>query len=65
MQPKRNYSALDMPAHLKLKERQDGQGTLGEQRDRDFKEEIRRREREIERQRMGLPSGGEEEEGIG
>ncbi len=30
VQPKRNYSALDMPAHLKLKERQPGQGGVEE-----------------------------------
>ena len=30
VQPKRAYSALDMPAHLKLKERQDGQGSKNE-----------------------------------
>ena len=51
MVPKRNYSALDMPAHLKLKERappRDG-ATL------DFKQELIRKERELERKRLGLP----------
>lgn len=38
VQPKRNYSALDMPAHLKLKERQPGQGDAGEQTQIDFKD---------------------------
>ena len=35
--PKRNYSALDMPSHLKLKDRQDGQGSKGDLAHHDFK----------------------------
>ena len=44
MVPKRNYSALDMPGHLTLKTRQDGQGSSAEQSLTDFREELRREE---------------------
>ncbi len=54
MVPKRNYSALDMPSHLKLKERQDGQGAKGEQVIQDFREELRRKERELEMKKRGI-----------
>ncbi len=57
MVPKRNYSALDMPAHLKLKERAPAQEGIP-----DFKQELLRKERELERKKLGLPPLEEEEE---
>ena len=45
--PKRNYSALDLPAHKVLKERREGQGSKTEQDVIDFREELLRKEREI------------------
>ena len=53
--PKRNYSALDMPAHLTLKQRHDGQGSTDEQKQVDFRAELIRKERERERAKLGLP----------
>lgn len=35
--PSRMYSSKDMPGHLKLKTRQDGQGSLEEQKETDFR----------------------------
>ena len=43
-QPKRNYSALDMPSHMKLKERRDGQGSKLEQDHIDFKHDLLQKE---------------------
>ena len=56
MLPKRNYSALDMPSHLKLKDRQDDLGH------HDFKSELLRKERELERKKLGLPPLSAEDE---
>ena len=49
VQPKRHYSALDMPAHLKLKERHEGQGSKEEQDHIDFKQDLLRKEHELAR----------------
>ena len=54
VQPKRNYSALDMPAHLKLKERQPGQGDSSEQSEIDFKSQLLREERDRELKKKGI-----------
>ena len=43
-----------MPSHLKLKERQVGQGAKGEQVIQDFREELRRKERELEMKKRGI-----------
>ena len=51
--PKRNYSALDLPAHLQLKTRQEGQGTKEEQSLIDFREELRREEIELAKKKRG------------
>jgi protein CWC15 len=47
VQPKRNYSALDMPAHLKLKVRSEAQGSKEVQGLIDFKDQLLKREREV------------------
>ena len=60
--PKRNYSALDMPSHLKLKDRSDGQGSISDLTQKDFKEELLRKERELERKKLGLPPLSAEDE---
>ena len=54
VQPKRNYSALDMPAHKQLKERQPGQGDSGEQSQADFKDQLLAKERELELKKRGI-----------
>lgn len=41
----KQYSSRDLPAHTKLKYRQDGQGTSDEVRGRDFRRELEDRER--------------------
>uniref|UniRef100_A0A1Q3F6Z6 Putative pre-mrna-splicing factor cwc15 n=1 Tax=Culex tarsalis TaxID=7177 RepID=A0A1Q3F6Z6_CULTA len=42
----RQYSSRDLPGHTKLKYRDAGQGTSEELRNRDFREELEKRERE-------------------
>ncbi len=54
VQPKRNYSALDMPAHLKLKERQPGQGDSAEQSEIDFRSQLLKEERDRELKKKGI-----------
>jgi protein CWC15 len=52
VQPSRQYSALDMPAHLKLKTRQEGQGNRDEQQI-DFKQELLLKEQEVKMLKRG------------
>lgn len=54
VQPSRQYSARDMPAHLKLKTRHEGQGSLAEQEEIDFKQELLLREQEAKMLKRGL-----------
>ena len=54
VQPKRHYSALDMPAHKDLKQRATGQGTIDEQEHFDFKQELLAKERERADGKLGL-----------
>ena len=42
--PTRSYSARDLPGHLQLKERQIGQGSVLELKEKDFKAELLARE---------------------
>lgn len=44
VKPSRQYSAKDMPAHLKLKTRHEGQGSVDEQKEIDFRQELLLRE---------------------
>ena len=41
--PTRSYSARDLPGYLKLKERQWGQGSVDELREKDFKADLLKR----------------------
>ena len=47
VEPTRAYSSKDLPAHLKLKSRQKGQGGVGEQKKVDFKHDLIRREAKV------------------
>jgi len=44
--PTRSYSSRDLPGYLHLKQRQPGQGTQGDLKEVDFKEELLRKEQE-------------------
>ena len=41
----KHYSSRDLPSHTKLKTRAEGQGTVTEHRDKDFRSELEDRER--------------------
>ena len=64
--PTRSYSARDLPGYLKLKEEQAGQGSLDQLKEKDFKAELLRREKEVMMKRNGevqyLAGGGTIEE---
>jgi len=49
----KQYSSRDLPAHQKLKQREPGQGTVEEQRGRDFRRELEDRERVVRDKRGG------------
>lgn len=61
--PTRQYSSRDMPSHLTLKTRQLGQGTEGETKKIDFKNNILERERKYFSTK-GKEGGGMEEIGV-
>ena len=48
----KQYSSRDLPSHTKLKTRGEGQGTVLEHRDRDFRRELEDRERVALRERQ-------------
>lgn len=52
--PTRSYSARDLPGYLKLKERQWGQGSVDELKEKDFKAELLRREAEARDKKKGI-----------
>ena len=64
VQPKRNYSALDMPAHMKLKERQPGQGDSAEQTEIDFRSQLLKEERNRELKKKGITAEDDEDTGV-
>ena len=45
--PTRQYSSRDLPAHLHLKERKPGQGTIDEVEAMNYKQDLLKREREF------------------
>lgn len=47
----KQYSSRDLPAHTKLKYRQEGQGTSDELRGRDFRRDLEERERNVREKR--------------
>ena len=64
VQPKRNYSALDMPAHMKLKERQPGQGDSAEQTEIDFRTQLLKEERNRELKKKGITAEEDDDSGV-
>ncbi|CAI9736953.1 spliceosome-associated protein CWC15 homolog [Octopus vulgaris] len=55
----KQYSSRDLPSHNKLKYRQDGQGSIEELRNRDFRKDLEDRERAArEKKDRGRESGG-------
>ena len=51
----KQYSSRDLPSHTKLKYRQEGQGTSGEMKTKDFKRELEEKERAIrDKKNLGI-----------
>lgn len=48
----KHYSSRDLPSHTKLKTRGEGQGTVNEHKDKDFRRELEDRERVALRERQ-------------